>query len=86
MGYKNSPVYSEDDLAQARQLADQVAVALSSARLIEKLDQVSVGTLTALARAIDAKSGGRRGHSERVTDLACDLARHMGVPPKTSSG
>ncbi len=82
VGYKSSPVYSEDDLAQARQMADQVAVALSSALMIERLDQIKVGTLTALARAIDAKSGWTAGHSERVTDLACDLASHMGYNDK----
>ncbi len=78
VGYRNSPQYSQDDLAQARQLADQVAVALSNARLIEKLKQFSWGTLTALARAIDAKSSWTSGHSERVTTLACELAAEMG--------
>jgi putative nucleotidyltransferase with HDIG domain len=78
VGYLQAPGYSQDDLAQARQLADQVAVALSNARLIEKLDQFSWGTLTALARAIDAKSPWTSGHSERVTNLACEIAVEMG--------
>jgi putative nucleotidyltransferase with HDIG domain len=82
VGYRNSPEYSPDDLAQARQLADQVAVALSNARLIEKLDQLNWGTLTALARAIDAKSAWTSGHSERVTKLALDIARVMGYTGK----
>ncbi len=82
VGYRNSPGYSQDDLAQARQLADQVAVALSNARLIEKLDQLNLGTLTALARAIDAKSAWTSGHSERVTKLALKIARVMGCTAK----
>ncbi len=82
VGYRNSPEYSQDDLAQARQLADQVAVALSNARLIEKLDQLNWGTLTALARAIDAKSAWTSGHSERVTKLALHIARVMGYAGK----
>ncbi|MGA3327500.1 MAG: HD domain-containing phosphohydrolase [Terriglobia bacterium] len=82
VGYRTSPQYSQDDLAQARQLADQVAVALSNARLIEKLKQFSWGTLTALARAIDAKSPWTAGHSERVTSLAMNIAQVMGYAEK----
>jgi response regulator RpfG family c-di-GMP phosphodiesterase/HAMP domain-containing protein len=66
-----------DSLEQARQLADQVAVALSNARLIEELDRLSWGTLTALARAIDAKSHWTMGHSERVTAMALRIGRAM---------
>jgi HAMP domain-containing protein len=66
-----------DTLEQARQLADQVAVALSNARLIEELDRLSWGTLTALARAIDAKSHWTMGHSERVTAMALSIGRAM---------
>lgn len=82
VGYRTSPQYTQDDLAQARQLAEQVAVALSNARLIEKLKQLSWGTLTALARAIDAKSSWTSGHSERVTSLAMDMAQFMGYSEK----
>ena len=66
-----------DTLEQARQLADQVAVALSNAQLIEELDRLSWGTLTALARAIDAKSHWTMGHSERVTAMALTIGRAM---------
>jgi response regulator RpfG family c-di-GMP phosphodiesterase/HAMP domain-containing protein len=66
-----------DALEQARQLADQVAVALANARLIEELDRLSWGTLTALARAIDAKSHWTMGHSERVTAMALRIGRAM---------
>ena len=82
VGYRASPQCSQDDIAQARRLTDQVAVALSNALLIEKLKQFSWGTLTALARAIDAKSSWTSGHSERVTDLACKLAAEMGYTAK----
>jgi putative nucleotidyltransferase with HDIG domain len=78
VGYRTSPQFSQDDFAQARQLADQVAVALSNARLIEQLKQFSWGTLTTLARAIDAKSSWTSGHSERVTTVAMEIAQVMG--------
>jgi len=74
------PVHDDDDVQQVRQVADQVAVALSNARLIEELHQLHWGTLTALARAIDAKSPWTSGHSERVTNLAIEIGRAMGLP------
>lgn len=79
IGYSGSPTYGEEDLTQARQLADQVMVALSNARLIEELEQLNWGTLTALARAIDAKSAWTAGHSERVTVLALKIGSAMGL-------
>jgi putative nucleotidyltransferase with HDIG domain len=66
----------------ARQVADELAVALSHAHLIEALEQLHWGTLTALARAIDAKSKWTAGHSERVTTVALEIARRMGLSAK----
>jgi len=43
------------------------------------LDRLSRDTLTALARAIDAKSKWTAGHSERVTRLALKLGRALGL-------
>ena len=48
-------------------------------RQFEELEAFNLGTLAALARAIDAKSPWTRGHSERVTALAVDIAREMGL-------
>jgi putative nucleotidyltransferase with HDIG domain len=79
LAHRQPPEYTQEDLVQARQLADQVAVALSNARLIEELDQLNWGTLTALARAIDAKSPWTAGHSERVTELALKIGRGLGL-------
>ncbi len=49
---------------------------------IEALEQLDLGTLMALARAIDAKSKWTAGHSERVTNLALRMVRAMGLPAK----
>jgi putative nucleotidyltransferase with HDIG domain len=65
------------DLEIAGQIAGQLAVALSNARLIEALDRLNVGTLSALARTVDAKSPWTAGHSQRVTQVALDIARTM---------
>jgi putative nucleotidyltransferase with HDIG domain len=77
LGYRERPELSEEDLVQARQLADQVAVALSNARLIEELDQFNWGALAALAQTVDAKSPWTAGHSQRVTRLSLRVGRKM---------
>ncbi|HEY1272082.1 MAG TPA: HD domain-containing phosphohydrolase, partial [Terriglobales bacterium] len=68
-----------EDIQRARQIADQLAVAFSNVRLIDALEQLHWGTLTALARAIDAKSAWTAGHSERVTALALRIGGAMGL-------
>jgi putative nucleotidyltransferase with HDIG domain len=74
--------YSESDLGRARQIADQITVALANARLINDLERLTWGALTALARAIDAKSPWTSGHSERVTTLAVKVGRAMDLDPE----
>jgi HAMP domain-containing protein len=82
LGYLDPAEANEEDAVQARQLADQVAVAISNARLIEELDELNWGTLYALARAIDAKSHWTAGHSERVTELALRIGQALGLHQK----
>ncbi len=82
LAYQQKPAFSGEDLVQARQLVDQVAVALSNTRLIEQLDALNVGALTALARTIDAKSSWTSGHSERVTQTSLLVGRELGLPDK----
>lgn len=47
------------------------------------LEAFNIGTLTTLARAIDAKSPWTAGHSERVTEGAVLIAASMGLPDAT---
>jgi putative nucleotidyltransferase with HDIG domain len=47
-------------------------------RQFEQLHALSVGTLEALARAIDAKSPWTAGHSTRVAEVAVAVARALG--------
>jgi putative nucleotidyltransferase with HDIG domain len=79
LGHASNCVWSDEDKQNARQLGDQAGVALSNSQLMQKLHNVHWGALSALARAIDAKSPWTLGHSERVTDLAMRLAREMGI-------
>jgi len=79
VGHAKECVWSDEDKQNARQLGDQAGVALSNSQLLQKLHDVHWGALSALARAIDAKSPWTLGHSERVTDVALRLAREMGI-------
>jgi HD-GYP domain-containing protein (c-di-GMP phosphodiesterase class II) len=54
-----------------------VAVALSNASLIEELKRQNWSTLTALARAVDAKSSWTAGHSERAAELALKIGQAL---------
>lgn len=47
---------------------------------VHELRAFAVGSATALARTIDAKSPWTAGHSERVTALAVQIGRQLGLP------
>jgi putative nucleotidyltransferase with HDIG domain len=49
-------------------------------RQFTELKALQLGTLEALARAIDAKSSWTAGHSQRVTVLGVRIAEEMGLP------
>ncbi|HMD18539.1 MAG TPA: HD domain-containing phosphohydrolase [Terriglobales bacterium] len=85
--FLTKPVTSETLLATLRACVvryhdallekDQLKIA------VEALEQLDLGTLTALARAIDAKSAWTAGHSERVTILALKIGHAMSLPAKS---
>ncbi|MFZ0451474.1 MAG: HD domain-containing phosphohydrolase [Desulfatiglandaceae bacterium] len=78
MGPSDPFEQDKDNLSQARLLTNQVAVALSNARLLEELSTLSWGALKALARTVDAKSPWTAGHTERVTQNTLRIGRIMG--------
>lgn len=82
LGYLNRKAPPDNELKHARQIADQVMVALSNSSLVEDLEKMNLGALEALARAVDAKSTWTAGHTERVTDLTLKIAKVMGFPLK----
>jgi len=68
-----------DDVASVLQMAEQMVVGLRHSTLVRELGRITWGTLSALARAIDASSPWTMGHSERVMELAVDIARDLGL-------
>jgi putative nucleotidyltransferase with HDIG domain len=79
LGIPGHAELDENQLESARQVADQIAVALENIRLIQDLDELNWGTISALATTVDAKSSWTAGHSERVTQIALRIGRAMGL-------
>ena len=78
--YAQEPDAVGKDLERAQQLTNQMAVALANSNLIQDLDRLHWGTITALAKTVDAKSSWTAGHSERVCAYAIEIeARIMAV-------
>jgi putative nucleotidyltransferase with HDIG domain len=65
--------------AMSRNLAEHFD---ENKRLIAELRELNLGTIHALAKAVDAKSPWTAGHAERVTSLAVELGRILGVSPQ----
>ena len=82
LGWKKVHQFKDDELNQARQIANQLAVALSNSKLLEDMEKLATGTIEALARTVDAKSKWTAGHSERVAVLGGRIAKAMGMSEK----
>ena len=81
IGRINSKQFIDEDITLSRQLADQIAVALSNTSLIEELKEMNLGMLQAFARLVDAKSPWTAGHSHRVCELALKIADALNLQP-----
>ena len=75
-GHSDS-VQMESAMKLMRQIADHLAVAWSNVNLIRDLRRLTMGSMQALARAVDAKSSWTAGHSARVMRIALGVARYM---------
>lgn len=71
--------FNEDLFFIIEKISAQLAVALENARLYDDMRQLFFSTVTSLANAIDAKSPWTKGHSERVMNVAANIAREMGL-------
>ena len=83
LGAKTNREFSEEDISLARQIGDQLSIALSNANLVTELSEMSWGTLQALARTVDAKSAWTAGHSLRVTEVALRIGGNLNLDSKS---
>ncbi len=71
--------FTQQEIDLLTAFANQAAVALENARLYEDLRTSYYDTVRALTRAIEAKDMATYSHSERVADLADELAGELGM-------
>ena len=81
------PTLTAEDIPTMQAFANQIAVALENARLVDKLKAANDAlesayqkTLEGWVQALDLRDSVTEGHTLRTADLAVDLARLMGVP------
>lgn len=79
IGNKRAAGFRMEDVHVAEAVAGQLAVAFSHSRLIQRLKDSLLDTVRCLSEAIDAKSHWTKGHSERVAELACAIAKELGL-------
>lgn len=79
IGNRKRALYNPQQLSVVQRLGNQVAVALSNTGLIRELKDLVIGVVNSLAAALDAKSAWTVGHSQRVSDLAVETGRKLGL-------
>lgn len=82
VGARRPSAFTPEDLSNIEKLAVQLGIALENSKLLQDVEDLFVSTIRTLSNAIDAKSPWTRGHSERVTKTAIDIAKEMGFDEK----
>lgn len=70
-------IYSREDVNLLQTLADEAGIAIDNAKLYGDLKRTYLETVQALAQAIEASDEYTRGHSDRVTKLAIQIAKQL---------
>jgi HD-GYP domain-containing protein (c-di-GMP phosphodiesterase class II) len=73
--------FSEDDVSIFQSLADQVAVALDNARLLEEIEGLFFQTAESLADAIEKRDPYTGGHTKRVTTYSISVGEQLNLDP-----
>ncbi len=76
----SADAFDEDDARLVQTVADQVGAALRSATLYMQLDRAYVGTVQALAGALETKDSYTVDHSRQVVERAQEVGRRLGLP------
>lgn len=81
------PNLTESDTVTMQAFANQIAVALENAALVEKLNNANLEleaacqkTLAGWVRALDLRDNETEWHTQRTAEMTLQLAEHIGVP------
>ncbi|MBI4786460.1 MAG: GAF domain-containing protein [Chloroflexi bacterium] len=77
--FKTERVFADEEIRVLKALAEQAAVALQNARLVEHIHDSYLGTIRALAATVEAKDPYTRGHSDLVRQLAVAIGHQLGL-------
>lgn len=80
--YTTARPVDQRDLKLLKGLAHWMGIAYQNSKLYKDLEHLLINTISSLAFAIDAKSPWTKGHSERVTNFAMEIAKEMGLKEK----
>ncbi len=75
---RSRQIFTKEELRLVEGIADQAAVAVENARLYSNLRGVYLQIIATLTSIIEVKDHYTKGHSERVTTYAVELAKKMG--------
>lgn len=70
-------IYNREDVNLLQTLSDEAGIAIENARLYGDLKRTYFETVQALAQAIEASDKYTRGHSDRVTHIAIEIAKYL---------
>jgi len=72
--------FNKMDLDLLSLIADEAARVIENFRLYQRMRSMYIGSIKALAQALDARDAYYKGHSDRVTRYAVSIARKMNLP------
>jgi HD-GYP domain-containing protein (c-di-GMP phosphodiesterase class II) len=78
--YRRVKEVADEELALIKAFSSQVAVAIQETAYSDDVHKNYFNTLKALVLAMEARDPYTRGHSERVTKYALDIARKLALP------
>ncbi len=79
--YQAGHPFTDDHRRLLTALAAQAAISIDNAKLFKDRQELFMGSLRALADAVDARDPYTAGHSQRVTEYALTIARQMEYAP-----
>jgi anti-anti-sigma factor len=82
ISFKNKNYFSEFSLSILTNFTEQIKLILNNSKLFDEFTERYFSTLIAMSIAYDFRSPFTAGHSQRVANIAAEIAWFMKLPPK----